>query len=149
MPEAWELGPSNYTPEDVQIQFRIREVLVLPEYRGKQNVIQKVRFSILSTLEDLNWEQHNSIWLDIHNVENADNFISIDEITEEQLTQWIIDKHLGSQGFLNVQRSHLQIFNENLRDKISQKQEFSFVVDQPLYVPPPPPPPPPIDPPTM
>jgi hypothetical protein len=132
MPNAWELGPSNYTVDDVQVSMRIREVLVLPEYKGKTNVIQKVRFSIYSKLEDFEWEQHNYVWLDIHDVDQADNFISVDEVTEEQIKDWVIAKHLGPDGFLNVRRGHLQVFNEDLKDKISQRMTASFIVDQSL-----------------
>lgn len=135
MPNAWEIGPSSYTLDDVQIQFRIRQVLVLPEYMGYQNVISKVKFSILSTLEDLNWEQVNEVWLDIYDIQE---FKAIDNITEEDIKNWVINKHLGPDGFLNVRRGHLQIFNEQYRDKTSIVQPFDFAVDQPLYQPPPP-----------
>jgi len=129
MPNAWELGPSNYTVDDVQVSMRIREVLVLPEYKGKTNVIQKVRFSILSQLEDFKWEQHNYVWLDIHDIDQADNFISVDEVTEQQVKDWVIAKHLGTDGLLNVKRGHLQIFNEDYKDKISQKINADWIID--------------------
>jgi hypothetical protein len=135
MPNAWELGPSNYTVDDVEVQFRIREVLVLPEYKGKTNVIQKVRFSIYSKLEDFQWEQHNYVWLDIHDVDQADNFISVDEVTEQQVKDWVIAKHLGTDGLLNVRRSHLQVFNENYKDKISQKLSADFINDSDIIEP--------------
>lgn len=132
MPEAWELGPSNYTVDDVTIQFRIRQVLVLPEYRGFQNVVHKVNFSMLSSVADFNWEVHHFIDLDINNIEN---FVSIDSITEQQMIDWLIDRFLGVNGILHAKQSCLQIYNEKLRDESAVFHNFSFLNIEP-FIPP-------------
>lgn len=132
MPEAWELGPSSYTPDDVTVQFRIRNVLILPEYRGHNNVVHRVNFAMLASLADYNQETTHIIDLDINNIED---FVVVENITEQQLTDWVIDRFLGPNGLLHAKQSCLQLYNESLRDQSAQFYPFSFLNSEP-FIPP-------------
>lgn len=124
MPEAWELGPSSYTVDDVTIQFKINQVLVLPEYRGFQNVVHKVNFTMTSTVADFIWNVGHFIDLDINNIET---FVSIDTISEQQIIDWLIDRFLGPNGLLHAKQSCLQVYNEQLRDRTAYYYPFPFL----------------------
>jgi len=71
--------------------WSVVKVECLPSYGGKHQVIFKVVYQVRKALGKKPWE--STIALDVENL--GDDFISAEDVTEQQIIQWVKDRLLS------------------------------------------------------
>tara|TARA_E500000318_G_scaffold109753_1_gene123446 strand:+ start:1259 stop:1588 length:330 start_codon:yes stop_codon:yes gene_type:complete len=96
--------------------YQIDEVHVYPELNGRQNVIERVVWILNFHDGDFTSSANIETYLEVSG--DLDDFIDADDVTDEQIYQWVLEKQ-GGNAFLDML---LQMHTENLTELKKQAQ---------------------------
>lgn len=96
----------NYT-------IKITEVYSIPAYNGFKNMISKVRWEIEFERNNFTSLAVIETVLDTDNINNIENFTELEDLTKDQIVEWVLNKE-GGDNFISMLK---EIHSKALDDK--------------------------------
>lgn len=88
---------------EMQTKFTVRQIHVFPKRGNLTNVVGKVDWSVTFTKNSATSTGAGETLLD---VDNINNFIEIDDVTEQMAIDWMLQKEGGDAFIQRLQKMH-------------------------------------------
>lgn len=111
------------SPTEIEAEFKINNMLVLPNHENFENVVAKIFWSAKLKAQNVEIDTAGESTLHIFNLTNIK---PIDELTHEDLVNFVIESNGGENWLSKFKYMHGQL----LADKLFESNMVSFPVPQ-------------------